>query len=246
LFLATRNGAIYAGDIAEPGVKPILIGTHPGYDPRFLEISPDGRYLLSLCLNDVRVWDLEQGAVLWRRDNIGATCVSIAPDSQRFVCGNDDGQVFELDLASGRTLRELTRLPWCADAVKISGDGQWLAAISADGSIRVLSWPSSTPVWQERGSTHFAGRYRTACFSPCGRYLVTPAVNNVCNLTIWNVETGQRLGDLRGHTRIAFGARFAKDGRLVSWAIDGTIRVWDVERQTVVNVISLDVPPQST
>jgi len=130
--------------------------------------------------------------------------------------------------------------------VKISPDGRWLACVGDDRRVLLLNWPAGTRVWQSAGSTNFAGSFRTACFSPCGRLLIAAAAEDVRHLAVWNIQTGERLGTLRGHTKILLGARFANDGRLVSWGTDGTIRTWDVQQRTALGVVSLAIPQQSS
>jgi WD40 repeat protein len=131
-------------------------------------------------------------------------------------------------------------------AVTISPDGDRLACLGAGRQIEVLSWPTAAPLWRHRDPPGYAAYCHIACFSPCGRFLIVPTDDDACNLAIWSVQSGRRLGELRGHTKIALGARFAPDGHLVSWGTDGTIRTWDVERQRVLRVVSLAAAEHSS
>jgi hypothetical protein len=56
---------------------------------------------------------------------------------------------------------------------------------------------------------------------------VTTAENNSRILAIWSVNSGQQVGALE-HQRPIRMAKFADDGRLVSWDEEGTIRTWHV------------------
>jgi WD40 repeat protein len=58
------------------------------------------------------------------------------------------------------------------------------------------------------------------------------------NLTVWDIETGAPLKTLAGHTARIVALSIAPDGRrAVSASVDGTMRIWDLDRGTSVGVI---------
>jgi WD40 repeat protein len=66
-------------------------------------------------------------------------------------------------------------------------------------------------------------------FSPDGRRLLSAGRDRV--LRLWDVETGARVRELRGHTEEVFAAIFHPDGkRIASGGRDRAIRIWDTER----------------
>src|SRR6185295_4983324 len=93
------------------------------------------------------------------------------------------------------------RLRYPVQEARVSPNGRWLACVSADRRVVVLDWPTAERIWQSDGHVNFAGSCRIACFSPCGRLLVTVAANDVRTMTVWSVGTGRIVGELRGHTR---------------------------------------------
>lgn len=245
LFLAGRDGAIYAARVAKPDAPPVLIGRHVERDAVGLECSADGRFLVSLGPCSLNAWDLESGELAWRRDDIDAVnCFAIDSRRQSVVCGLLSGELAEIDISSGRTIRSVLRPQWTVLEINISADGHRLACVGSGGQILLLNWPAATPAWQNECFPRHSAAARLALFSPCGKLLITPAQENMRTLAIWNAETGQRLGELVGHTKPVCGAMFADDGRLYSWGTDGTIRSWDVHQRTALDVISLSVPPQ--
>ena len=63
-------------------------------------------------------------------------------------------------------------------------------------------------------------------FSPDGRRLATGGEENT--VKIWDVQTGQELHTLRGHSGDVYTVAFSPDGRWVASAgEDSTVKVWD-------------------
>ena len=61
--------------------------------------------------------------------------------------------------------------------------------------------------------------------------------DDVYELTIWNVETGETVQTLLGHTDSIRGVEFTPDGeQLISASKDGTIRIWDVKTGQQVSI----------
>src|SRR5262249_46029542 len=76
---------------------------------------------------------------------------------------------------------------------------------------------------------------RSVAFSPDGRRLVTAAGWRSVTadlidraVRVWDAETGQELGSLKGHALAVSSVAFSPDGsRLASASLDGTVKVWD-------------------
>jgi WD40 repeat protein len=82
-------------------------------------------------------------------------------------------------------------------------------------------------------SAQNSGPGLTVAFSPDGRRLVTGGEGNT--VKIWDVETGQVLQTLRGHSGDVYTVAFSPDGRWVaSGGEDSTVKVWDSHTGTLV------------
>jgi WD40 repeat protein len=52
------------------------------------------------------------------------------------------------------------------------------------------------------------------------------------SIHLWNPRTGQHLGCLEGHTATPTDILHLGQGRVLSWAQDGTLRIWDLDAAT--------------
>ena len=244
LIVGAADGALYTTNLSHLSA-PARMGQQTDGEVLCLECTTDERFLVSAGHANLYGWDLESRALLWRREALEANCIALDPRSRRLICGLRDGQIVELDSASGRTLRLLARMAYPVRQVAISPDGRSVVGIGAEGRILALEASSGECRWQDAGSPYHAGGFRVASFSPCGKMLVTVAKEDIRKLAIWSASTGQWLGYLQGHSRAVAGASFASDGKLYSWGTDGTIRAWNVQQQSSLSVSSLLVPAQT-
>ena len=87
----------------------------------------------------LKVWDLEQGALLATLEGHGAgvRAVAVTPDGRRAVSGSSDRTLRVWDLATGRELAVFTgdaQFPCCA----VTPDGRFAVAGDGAGQIHVL------------------------------------------------------------------------------------------------------------
>lgn len=76
----------------------------------------------------------------------------------------------------------------------------------------------------------------TCAFSPDGTRAATGVVGR--SVRVWNVETGECLAQLVGHTERIWGVAWSRDGqRVLSGAWDNTARLWDVRTGKCLRVL---------
>lgn len=137
-------------------------------------------------------------------------------------------QALVWETRSGRLLHSLTNIPGRSGRLKFSPQQTWLA-IRLDEAwtwgLAVGLWklPKATP---ERILSKPRHRILDLAFSPDERHLATAGEDaSVC---IWDVATGERLGDLTGQLSYFTAVAWSPDGsRLAGGGEDGMITIWD-------------------
>jgi WD40 repeat protein len=111
--------------------------------------------------------------------------------------------------------------------ISFSPDGQHLASVSKDRSVKVWDAATGQLRWTR---TPLSGHGETLAYSPDGRWLVT-AGYDVRLVTLWDARNGEHLLDFGTNAPgYVVSARFSPDGRLLataSWS-DG-VDIWTIE-----------------
>lgn len=174
-----------------------------------LSFALSGRLLAVASARDqvvgTDVWDVEAVKVLRHFPSKGGLvdALALSPDGSILVAGNGmvGGKVDVWDVGSGHSLHRL------ADPIG-------LALMEAGGAL------PTNPRVPSLGGPGLA-------FSPDGRLLAVAAAKRR-TVDVWEVLSGKRRLQLKGHTENPMCVAFSPDGRfLASAAWDDTVRVWD-------------------
>jgi eukaryotic-like serine/threonine-protein kinase len=149
--------------------------------------------------------------------------VDFFPDSRRCASAAWDGTVRIWDVLARRQLRELAAGQVRIWSVRVSPNGDLVAAGDADGVVHV--W--DTVSWSHRTLRTAAGDIWELAFSPDSRRLA--AGTNEGRIHVWSTIDWQER-QLRGHTEMVSTLRFLDGDRLLSGSGDGTVRLWSVSR----------------
>jgi len=193
-------------------------GTAPSYSISSAVFSPDGEKLATAGIGDhrFRIWDVKSGGKLYELPYSGfsgARCATFSPDGKRIVGGSGYGEVLFWDADSGKRLKQFdrhrnlenknTEYDWLGGAVysvNFSSDGKRIIIASEDKVRR------ETP----DGNFVIGGEEKTP--------------------RIVDVESGEELQKLEGHTDQVLYAAFSPNGKkIVTACHDGVARIWNLE-----------------
>jgi len=211
--------------------------------------SPDGGRLVSApyladyngSVDAVRVWDVDgckevAQIKIGNEGNIHKAVVS--PDGGSIlVASNRSLCLFELE--TGRRVRPFVGHEGWVCGAAFSSDGKQVASCAQDHTIKL--WDVATG----HELRHFSGHTDVVCdvaFSPTGRQILS--ASNDSTVRLWAADTGAQLRCLTDHAERVAAVAFSPDGRyalsgggntrLGSGGKDFTLRLWDIERRTLI------------
>jgi WD40 repeat protein len=212
---------------------------HIGGEGFGLDFSPDGRLLAAPCGGQtIKVWDLATGeeVLVFRGHTKRVICVAFSPDGRLLASASEDHTVKVWDIATGALDVKTPRFTLEEHQATVRGlafspDGRRLASAGGDthGDKWVMLWDTSTGKLLHKFPGEYTRfTYLNIAFSPDGRRLAAGSEDNA--VKVWDVESGQEVFTLRGHTAPVFSVFFSPDGRrLASLGWDNnTVRVWDL------------------
>ncbi len=105
---------------------------------RALQVSPDGRHLVSGSEdNTARLWDLASGRIL-REFEVpgGVAALALTPDGRRLVASGWNGLVSVLDLETGARLIHFAAFDTGSVVLAVTADGRRLVTGGLDGAVK--------------------------------------------------------------------------------------------------------------
>jgi WD40 repeat protein len=207
-------------------------------------ITADGRRAVSASWdNTLRIWDLESGQSLRTLQGHSSriTGVAITADGRGVVSASWDKTLRVWDFGTGQSLRTLEGHNDKVNGIAITPDGRRAVSASGDNTLRVWDLGTGRSLSTLQGhSTSVNG----VAITPDGRGAVSasgevtlklyerdavPAPGDN-TLRVWDLESGQSLRTLEGHSDKVNAVAITPDGRrAVSASDDCTLRVWDLE-----------------
>jgi len=192
-----------------------------------LTFSPDDTTLLSGSFDGtVRLWRVLDGK--HRQINEGENhqpvrALAFAPDGRTFLSGWGYDKVRVWDVASGREIANLAGHDKPVLSIAISPDGRRAASGGMDGIVHIWDLDSKNKLQTLKKD---ARNVRSLAISLNGQFLATVAGNVV---KLWDLESGEELGEYRKHEGAVLAAVFTPDGRsVVSAGEDRALKQWSI------------------
>ena len=193
--------------------------------PLMGDLFDDGKRLLAYVPRGLKppqpdplqlgVWDATSGSLLTTLvgDGITVRKYRFSPDRARLFVDTSDNSLQVFDT---RTLKRISMMAG-AELLHFSPDGRRVIVKGREG-VRLLDALTLSPLARMPGQVD-------AFVSHKGGLFITCAADGM--LTLWNIDTGHEIGQLKGHLDPVTTAVFSDDGRrLVTVGTDNVAKLW--------------------
>ena len=184
--------------------------------------SPDGQMIATAGWH-VKLWDIHtHNEITTLRNDAWVWTVDFSTDGQLLATGDGNGSVKIWNVQSRRTITQRQGDANAVYTVKFSADNQTLAGAGFNGKVTLWKQPN----WRHHGTLHGNGTIFGLSFSPDSRTLAGTGYESV---SLWSVETGEKLTTFSGHSGWVRATAFSPNTpSLTSGGQDGKLQLWDV------------------
>lgn len=199
----------------------LALNAGQGHSGAILSLAaiPGGNGMVT-CGDDLtaKLWDIASGDVLATLRDADGPINGVAVLSDGKTLATAGHRIKLCDARSGKETKALAELPGPHLGVSVSTDGKWLAAVTAEGQVRLWDLPAEKPsfVLEAPGEP-----IRQAEFSPDGTLLLTGSASGPARL--WDVSSGKLARVLGENRRSIMRVAFSPDGRTAAAVSDPAI-----------------------
>ncbi len=187
--------------------------------------SPDGKNIVTGCLDAMKVWDAQTGHELLAVKGAanGISSFSFSPDGTRIVTGSWDGAAKVWDAQTGHKMLTLNGHASRVSSVCFSPDGTKIVTGSDDNTARIWNAQTGKSLLSLKGHT---GGVSSVAFSPDGKRVVTGSSDKTAK--VWDTQTGHEALTFKGYTDGVSSVAFSPDGKnIVTNSNNNTAGIWD-------------------
>ena len=220
-----------------------------------LAFSPDGQYLavgtrVGLWLYEVATMD---PVALWPTER-GVFGTTFSPDGKWIATSDWDNLIKVWDVQRGMYL---TQIETELSHFTFSSDSRWLATSDSNTATIYLWHPETGELVKKYTSeSEKGGGYMPIASSPDFNLIVSTGRDDTDSdaesIIVWNVESGEQVACLTGHTGCVYRLCFSPCGKFLASGgeNDGTVHIWDMvnwqQIQTYTDYGEADMIPSYT
>ncbi|WP_240868646.1 hypothetical protein, partial [Cylindrospermopsis raciborskii] len=180
-------------------------------------VSPDGNIVASASKDKtIRLWNFTSGekiiTLTGHQEQVNSLVFS--PLGKILASGSNDKTIKLWNLESGEEIYSFQGHSDGVLCVAFSPDGQLLASGSRDGTIMILKLAEKQVRTIVVNSNWFNGGINALAFTPNNQILVSGGNDTIIKL--WNVETGEEIRTLNGHSQAVYTIAISPDGNIVA------------------------------
>ena len=180
-----RKASIWSITTGERLVGPLEHDT----GVRGIKFSPDGKHIVTACLDSIHIFDSYNGDQLITIKNTlsasswSAVTSMVWPSDGRLFATSEDGKIKSFDTSTGSQLAEWQADSRGVDSIAMSANNRFIAS-SAGRSVSF--WDTSTHTQLGSVSEDVQDEIRSIALSPDGTHIATGGTSK--KITIWNLS----------------------------------------------------------
>ena len=198
--------------------------------------SPDGRYLA--VATKIGLWWYEVATMspvaLWETERGMVSDIAFSPNGKWIAVSNWDKVLKVWDVQRGVSIAQIELTDFWIPFI-FSPNNRWLATGNSDtGNVELREPETGKIVLTLIGEAEKCGEFMPIAFSPDTQLLASTSRDNTNNdaesIIVWDVENGERVACLTGHTGYIYRLCFSPCGRFLASGgeEDGTVIIWNV------------------
>ncbi|XP_076300716.1 periodic tryptophan protein 2 homolog [Lasioglossum baleicum] len=178
-----------------------------------------------------------------KNENVTLTAAAYHKETGILVVGFDNGSFHLYEMPEVNRIHSLSISNQRISSIAINSTGDWIAlGCSAVGQLLVWEWQSETYAMKQQGHSN---NMNVLAYSPDGQYIVTGGDDG--KVKLWNTLNGFCSVTFHEHTSSVSSVLFSHNRKfIVSAALDGTVRAYDLARYRNFRTLTSPRPVQFT